>query len=211
MLLVGSASPELSPFGRDETVAIQWLLYKLPELAGRVVLHGAAPARPMLIDHNPQLVAEWAGDLKAMLPAAGILACEPRGRVIGPATPDPEELEVFSTVLKGYETKLPPGLTELDGAQHHDLVWDGAHALVTVVDHWTVIHAGSTANPEDRSGVQSCIAAKRADMLANGVLQRTRCGGLLRFTCDTAVPSLTNAIRVITGTNLPKDHFRVAA
>ena len=70
---------------------------------------------------------------------------------------------------------------------------------------------GGRTVPEDRSGVQSCIVAKRATMLANGVLQRTRCGLQLRFTCDTAVASLTNAIRTITGTNLPKDHFRLAA
>lgn len=211
VLLVGSADPFFSPFGRDETIAIQWALYRLAERAGRVLLHGAAPARPALLDHNSNLVAQWVADLKTLLPAAGVMACEPRGRILGPVDDGREAPEAFVAVSRGYEKQVPPGLTERADAIHYDLAWNRVHALVTVVDRWTIIHAGSTADPDDRSGIQGCIALKRVDLLNDGVLQRTRCGHLWRFTCDIAVPSLTNAIRTITGTNLPKDRFRLAA
>lgn len=210
MLLVGSANPIFAPFGRDETVALQWILYALAESAGRVALHGAPPARPMMLDHNPHLLRQWVRDLRTLLSATGVMAWEPRGATVGRIVDQPEERGPVRAVLQGYETNIPPGLTEREGAVRYDLVWDRIHALVTVVDDWTIIHAGSTANPDDRSGIRSCIAAKRADLLAKGVVQRMQCG-LWRFTRDTAVPSLTNAVRTITGTNARDGLFRLAA
>ncbi len=206
VLLVGSADPAFSPLGKDGTLAIQWLLYNLAEYAGRAVLHGGSPPFPLLLDRAPQTLARWSADLRPLLTAAGTAAFVPLGPVLGPVVVQPEE-ETFRAVKSGYETVLPPGLTEAEGAQRYELAWGQVTARATIVGHWTVVHAGSTADPIDRSGIQACIAAKRRHMLEAGVLRRTRTG-LLRFTCDVAVPSLTNLVRVLTGTNEPGDHWR---
>lgn len=209
LVLVGSADPVFSPLDKGETLALQWLLHRLAERAGRAVLHGAPPPRPLLLDRDPRVLACWSSNLRPMLSATGTPAFVPLGRVVAPV-PEVSDDEAFRAVKTGYATALPSGLTERDGARLYELGWERVRALVTVVGHWTVLHAGSTVDPTDRSGIQGCIAAKRRHMLERGVLQRTSTG-LLRFTCDTAVPSLTNAIRVVTGTNERRHHWRLAA
>lgn len=211
VLMVGAADPVFAPLGRDETIALQWLLYRLAERAGRAALHGAAPARPALLDHEPQRLVRWSADLRPMLCAAGTHAFVPPGRVIGPAIVDPTDGEAaFRAVPRGYLTELPPGLTERDGAEHYELAWRRVSARATVVGHWTVVHAGATVDPDEHSGVQGCIAAKRRHMLMHGVLQRGA-DGLLRLTRDTALPSLVNALRVVTGTNELAERWRPAS
>lgn len=211
VLLVGSADPVFSPLGKDGVLALQWLLHGMAVAAGRALVHGAVPQRPPLLAHDPERVARYAMDLRPMALAGGTHAFEPRGPVIGPVVVGPvDKAEVFRAVQRGYATDLPPGLTERPGARLYELTWRGLTALATVVDHWTVLHAGSTADPVHHGGVQGCIREKRRRMLAHGVLQRGP-GNLLRFTCDTAVPSLVNGVRVVTGTNEREHHWRPAA
>lgn len=207
VLLVGPADPVFSSLGRDGSLAIQWLLHRAAERSGRTVLHGARPQSPALLARRPEVLRRWAADLVPMLTACGTHGFVPLGSVIGPVEEDEVE---FRAVKTGYETALPPGLTERAGARLYELAWERVSALATVVGSWTVLHAGSTVDPVDRSGIQGCIAAKRMHMLEHGVLQRLP-SGLLRFTCDTAVPSLVNAIRIVTGTNEREHHWRFYA
>lgn len=211
VLLVGSADPIFSPLGKDGVLVLQWLLHGMAVEAGRALVHGAVPQRPPLLAHDPERVARYAMDLRPMVLAAGTHAFEPCGAVVRPVVIGPaDEAEVFRAVQRGYATDLPPGLTERPGARLYELAWRGLTALATVVGRWTVLHAGSTVDPTHHGGVQGCIRDKRLHMLAHGVLQRSP-GGLLRFTRDTAVPSLVNGVRVVTGTNEREHHWQPAA
>jgi hypothetical protein len=207
VLLVGSADHAFSPLDKGDVLAIQWLLYSLAERAGRATLFGETPPRPPILHRRPQVLARWSADLRPLLTAAGTLAFVPPGDVIGPMVVQPQE-GAFQAVKRGYETTLPPGLTEAESARSYELAWGAVTARATTVSDWTIIHAGSTADPVDRPGIQPCIAAKRQHLQERGVLQQAS-PGLLRFTCDTAVPSLTNALRILTGTNEPRGHWRL--
>ena len=213
ILLVGPADPVFSPFGRDESLAVQYLLHGLALRAARAVVHGAPPQRPVLLDREPQRLLRWVQDLAPMLRSCTPLF-EPCAVLLlpRPVVAEPEgagEVEPRG-VARGYHTVLPPGLTEGVGVSRYALRWRGLAAQATVAGDWTVLHAGTTVDPTDHAGVQSCIADKRARMREQGVLQGTA-GGLLRLTRDVGLPSLTNALRVVTGTNEPGHHWQPSA
>lgn len=204
VLLVGPANPTFGFFGRDETRALEWLLHRLAVEAGRAAVHGTAPPRPALLDREPQRLARWASDAMPLFRALGTPAFAPPGPVLRPIAVEPDDA-TFRAVQRGYATELPPGLTEQPDARLYELAWAGIYAMATVSGSWTVLHAGSMAAADLSSGVQSCIADKRRAMLAEGIFQRGA-SGLWRVTRDVALPSLLNALRVLTGTN-ELDHY----
>ena len=211
ILVVGPADPAVNPFGKDAALTLQWILHGLALRAGRATVVGAAAPRPLLLDSDPALVGRWIADLRPLLVAAGVMLFEPQGAVTEPRASAPsgndDRDDGLRPVERGYAITLPARLTERPDALRYRLAWNSLSGQATVTDGWTVLHAGSLADPAHRPGIQACIATKRDRLLEHGVLQRTA-GGLLRLTRDIAVPSLLNATRLLTGTNEAISLFR---
>ena len=56
---------------------------------------------------------------------------------------------------------------------------------------------------KDASGIQDCLSRKRMRLVEEGLARPTVRRDVVRIACDLGVPSLTNAARMLTGTNLP--------
>ncbi|MFD0463366.1 hypothetical protein ACFQY9_17490 [Microvirga aerilata] len=214
VLLIGSRDRD--SFGRDEVVALQEVLTELASAAGRYQVTGAPPTRSWLRQVNPALVERWLADLRPMLVSAGWMVFEPRGPLLLPrgrafeaptrevaAEPQPSAGSP-PAVPSGFTTAFPPELLAQAEARRYRLHHQGATARVCVVEDWTILEKGSLVRRRDRSGIQLCLARKRNQLIGQGLLRRTRRKGLLRLTQDIALPSLTNAARVVTGDNVPR-------
>lgn len=211
-------------FGRDAIQALQHGLTAQAHRAGRCRVVGKPPQRSWLQLADPRQLACWLGVLRPMLVAAGCNLMEPPGArlrprlVAAPAArpddlgalrpqtapvPEPAIRPVPEPVLQGYSLDLPAGLLARADARHYVLTWAGVRAEAVAAGPWTVLRAGSRVVPDDESGIQLCLSRKRQALQEAGVLRPSGRGGLLRVERDVALPSLTNACRVVTGTNQP--------
>jgi hypothetical protein len=208
ILLIGSRDE--TAFGRDEVVALQEALTVLAVQAGRYQVTGAPPARSWLRQVAPALIERWLFDLRPMLVSAGCLMFEPRGASLAPrpsapvavaGEAPPQQAEPAPAFAAGFTTDVPPKVLTRPGAQRYRLTFRGATARLCVIGPWTILVKGSLVAMADRSGIQPCLARKRRQLREQGVLQPTGRDGLLRVTQHVALPSLTNATRVVTGGN----------
>jgi len=217
-------------FGRDAIQALQHGLTAQARRAGRSRIVGAPPPRSWLQLADPDQLARWLAALRPMLVAAGCSALEPPGMRLRPrlaallplaadagdlvpdalaAQPAPGTM-ALPAVQQGYRLDLPPGLAARPDAQHYTLAFAGVRAEAVRAGSWTVLRAGSRVILADDSSIQICLSRKRQALAEAGVLRPCRRHGLLQVTRDVALPSLTNAGRVVTGTNLPRTIWAAA-
>lgn len=218
-------------FGRDAIQALQHGLTAQAHRAARCRVVGKPPQRSWLQIADPQQIANWLAVLRTMLMAAGCNLLEPPGarlqprlvavtgapqdglrgrpepgaiaRAVPAAPPDPVlRLEPASPLPQGFTLDLPPDLHTRAGARRYVLAWDGMRAEAVAFGDWTILCAGSQV-ASDEAGIQPCLSRKRRDLRAAGVLRPSGRRGPLRVAHDVALPSLTNACRVVTGTNRP--------
>ncbi|WP_114946117.1 hypothetical protein [Microvirga calopogonii] len=217
LLLV--ASRDEDGFGRDEIVALQEILTERAVRAGRYEVTGAPPTRSWLRQVQPQLVEHWLADLRPMLISAGCDMFEPRRAVLVPRhmarpipahEPIPQAQAALPPLPSGFTVDVPEDLLSHPEARRYRLTFNGASAQARVIGPWTVLEKGSFVAGEDRLGIQPCLANKRRLMQERGVLRPAARQGLLRVTRHVALPSLTNAGRVVTGGNGPKDLWDAA-
>jgi hypothetical protein len=213
ILLIGSR--DRTSFGRDEVVALQEVLTEWAVRAGRHQVTGAPPTKSWLRQVNPELIERWLADLRPMLVSAGWMVFEPRGALLLPrgrtveapardaAAQSLPPAAPLPAVPSGFTTSFPPELLAHPGARRYRLHFQGATARVCEVEDWTILEKGSLVRRHDRSGIQPCLARKRNQLIEQGYLRRTGRKGLLRLIQDIALPSLTNAARVVTGDNVP--------
>ncbi|MER2198603.1 hypothetical protein ABS771_28375 [Methylobacterium brachiatum] len=208
-------------FGRDAIQALQHGLTAQAHRAGRCRVIGKPPQRSWLQNADPEQLARWLRAVRPMLVAAGCSLLEPPGARLRPRSvaalpgalqaprpavvlsPEPAIRPVPEPVLQGYSLDLPAGLLARADARHYVLAWAGVRAEAVAAGAWTVLRAGSRVAPADDPGIQLCLSRKRQALAEAGVLRPSGRGGLLRVERDVALPSLTNACRVVTGTNRP--------
>lgn len=208
-------------FGRDAIQALQHGLTAQAHRAGRCRVLGKPPQRSWLQIADPEQLARWLRVLRPMLAGAGCNLMEPPGarlrprlvaatgmlpdglEVPRPVAPLPEPAIHPQPVLQGYSLDLPAGLLTRANARRYVLAWGGGRAEAVSAGAWTVLRAGSRVAPTADSSIQLCLLRKRQALVKAGVLRPSGRRGLLRVERDVALPSLTNACRVVTGTNQP--------
>lgn len=217
-------------FGRDAIQALQHGLTAQACRAARCQVVGKPPQRSWLQFADPNQLGRWLTALRPMLMAAGCNLLEPPGtrlrpRIAGaqaglpevveaplapapllpePLFPGPEpHADRAQAVLQGYSLDLPADLFARADARHYVLDWEGLRAEAVEVGPWTVLRAGSRVALRDDTGIQLCLSRKRQALQEAGVMRPSGRRGQLQVLRDLALPSLTNACRVVTGTNQP--------
>ncbi|GGK38890.1 hypothetical protein GCM10011322_27470 [Salinarimonas ramus] len=191
--------------GRDATLALQAMLDRLARDAGRCDVVGAIPVASTLATTDPAVLARWEMDVRPMLTAAIGPLFERRGDVLQPisrrSSGPPADGSPLRPIGAGYALDVATAVTWPD-ALHYRLEWRGARASAAAVgDVGVIVEAGALVCAVETASVQPCIARKRSKLLRERILVPTSDPHVLRLTRAVRLPSLTNAARVVTGTN----------
>ncbi|HEV2560238.1 MAG TPA: hypothetical protein VGU45_16570 [Microvirga sp.] len=221
VILITSPHPA---FGRDAVAALQNALHHQSLRAGRVPVVGAPPQRGWLQVSQPALVARWLADLRPLLVTAGCSLLEPPGSTLKPrvrveSAPEVRGEAVCQEEVAGHEeaanendadvpflragftTEIPHQVYEDAEARRYQLAYRGVQAEAVAVEGFCVVLAGSGMAVEDGAGVQICIARKRARLIEEGIARPRPGADVVRLSRDLGLPSLTNAGRLLSGTN----------
>ena len=213
LFIIGSTHK--ARIGKDAILALQALITRQIQRAGRCSVVGASPQEAMLERIDPGLGARWLADARLLLVGAGCFALEPRGAWLRPpihiappervgADPDtPIEPPLPSGLKRGYRLDVPLPVFGLPEVRRYALAWRDVRATAVSVSGCTILEAGSTLSAKDHSSIQSGVANKRRQLVAAGAAYLGD-DGLLHLRVPVVIPSLTNGGRLATATNIPR-------
>ncbi|MBM6579374.1 hypothetical protein ILT44_04185 [Microvirga sp. BT689] len=187
-------------FGKDEVMLLQSALAAGIAAAGRCTViqgtgHPSVPVQP----GQRALLRRWMADLRLLLIGCGFHGLEPVSAAelcrSGPTT--------------GFSVAVPHELLDGSNVQRYRIERDGIRAECSRVGPWTILHRGSTLRPNPIESYQVGLAEKRKALTAEGILVSGRTErDPFTLTADIAVPSLTNASRLVLGNNSGPDAWQ---
>ena len=199
-------------FTSDTVTLLEAVLDNRAREAGVLPIIGAPLHMPSLDAPQQRDLRHWLGEMPALLLAAGCRLFEPDyapmpTRIEEPQAERPPAIG-SGAVRQGWEEAFPADLLRRPATTHYVVERDGLRAEAAVHDCWTVLKAGSQLTASTTTWDQPGVAQKRRDLCERGLV--VLAGGLLRLLRDIAVPSLTNAARLVLGTNEPASVWRAA-
>ena len=180
-------------FGKDSVMALQAEIAARISDAGRCTLiqgtgHPAAAPQP----GQRALLRRWISDLRAMIVDCGFFGLEPAETATAR----------HGAPSKGFSVAIPEELLDGSSVERFRIERDGIRAECSRLGPWTVLHRGSSLRPTPISSYQDGLAEKRRALMEEGILVAgDAVGDPLTLSADVALPSMTNAARLVLGTN----------
>ena len=197
-------------FTSDTVTAAEAVLTQAARKAGVMPIVGAELAMPVLDPVEDCDLLRWLREMPPLLLAAGCRLFEPdyepMPERLGDAEDDRPPTIGSGAVRQGWEEAFPADLLHRPATAHYRLERDDLRAEAAVHDRWTVLKRGSLLTAETETWDQAGVAEKRRRLRERGLLAPA--GRVLRLVRDIALPSLTNAGRLVLGTNQPATVWR---
>lgn len=198
-------------FTSDTVTLLEAVLDNRAREAGVLPIIGAPLHMPPLDAPQHRDLRHWLGEMPALL-AAGCRLFEPDyapmpTRIEEPQAERPPAIG-SGAVRQGWEEAFPADLLRRPATTHYVLERDDLRAEAAVHDCWTVLKAGSQLTAATSTWDQPGVAQKRRDLCERGLLAPA--GRFLRLVQTIALPSLTNAGRLVLGTNELASVWRAA-
>jgi hypothetical protein len=199
-------------FTSDTVTLLEAVLDNRAREAGVLPIIGAPLHMPPLDAPQQRDLRHWLGEMPALLLAAGCRLFEPDYVPMPTRIEEPQAERTLAigsgAVRQGWEEAFPADLLRRPATTHYVVERDGLRAEAAVHDCWTVLKAGSQLTAATSTWDQSGVAQKRRDLCERGLI--VPAGGWLRLLRDIALPSLTNAARLVLGTNELASVWRAA-
>jgi hypothetical protein len=201
-------------FTADVTTCLEAALSQIARSAGVLPIIGAPLAMPVLDPHEDRDLLHWLAEMPTLLLAAGCRLFEADyepmpARIAAPEDDGPVAIGA-GAVRQGWDETFPADLLRRPTTAHYVLERNDLRAEAAVNACWTVLKAGSQLTAETQTWDQVGVANKRKYLRDHGLLKPEPAGRYFRLARDIALPSLTNAGRLVLGTNHPATVWRPA-